>query len=381
MRDISSIYLRNIVDNLPHYIFWKDNKSKFLGSNVLFARAAGFASPSMLIGKDDFDMPWYLRAKEYIRIDQTIMSSGEAQIGFEEEQPQQDGSIATMLVSKVPMFDQNHDVIGLIGIYMDITDRKQIEHSLLEAKIKAETANQAKTEFLKNMRHDIRTPLNGIIGFAELIKEEDDLSLVKEYAGDLVKSSNALLEYMNEILEVVRITSGEEPMLKQKFDLFVKLESVVDLLRAKAASKKLFFDFEFDASIPRYLVGDPKRTHRIALELLANAITFTEKGYVKLKLAAEQIHDQQCILRLEVEDTGIGIPEEKQQDIFTQFSRLSPAYRGVHKGLGLGLSIVKEFVDELQGEIYVTKGHNKGTRFTCLLPMQIALIQNKEGCH
>lgn len=131
----------------------------------------------------------------------------------------------------------------------------------------------------------------------------------------------------------------------------------------------------FDEANPRYLIGDKIRIHRITLELIANALNFTNQGHVKLSALLAKRNEREVILKLIVEDTGIGIPKDKQHEIYVQFKRLTPSYQGIYKGVGLGLSVVKQFIDELDGEIYVESENREGSRFTCVIPLQEALLE------
>ncbi len=150
--------------------------------------------------------------------------------------------------------------------------------------MEAEAASKAKTEFMGILRHDIRTPLTGIVGFSEILKAESTEPRIKEYAENLVASSHALLNLMDKLLEAIHVSSGEIPMLRVKFDLLLTLEQVIALNRAKASEKSIELISEFDENLPQYVVGDKIRIHRIALELITNALNFTDQGQVKLKV-------------------------------------------------------------------------------------------------
>ena len=226
------------------------------------------------------------------------------------------------------MSNKQGKITGLLGISIDISDRKKIETELHRAKELAEAASQAKTEFLENMRHDIRTPLTGIVGFSDIIKSEADNPNIKEYADNLIASSHALLDLMDEVLEAIRVSSGEIPKLKKKFILNHIVQHAMDLNKAKAASKRLDFSMEFDKEIPQYLIGDSVRIHRIVLELLANALNFTDSGSVKLTVTLASRQNREIIIKLMVQDSGMGIPKDKQQEIFLHFKRLTPSYKG-----------------------------------------------------
>lgn len=254
-----------------------------------------------------------------------------------------------------------------------------MEDELKLAKDSAEAADRAKTEFLANIRHDIRTPLSGIVGFSEILKAESKEQHTKEYADNLIASSYALLDLMNEVLEAVRVSSGEIPKLKRKFDFKALLDKVVALHKAKASEKKILLNAIIDQKLPQYVIGDKIRIQRIISELIGNALNFTPKGHVTLTVELAKIQKRNMIIRIKVSDSGIGIPKDKQQDIYLQFKRLIPSYEGLYKGTGLGLYVVKQFIDELNGEIYVKSKLGEGTSFTCLIPLQKPLLDDNDG--
>ncbi|WP_218814505.1 ATP-binding protein [Rickettsiella endosymbiont of Dermanyssus gallinae] len=267
-------------------------------------------------------------------------------------------------------------VKGILDISIDITERKKSEKDLRIAKEKAEVANRAKTEFLENMRHDIRTPLSGIVGCAHLIQTQSkNPKKVEEYATDLVDSSNALLEFLNKILESIKVATGEIPLLKRRFGLHKILEQVVHLNKPQADVKNLHLHLDYDENIPPYLLGDPIRLQRIVLELVTNSLKYTDKGEIKVsaRLIDNKTRSGQLIIELRVSDTGMGIPKDKHHEIYTRFTRLTPSYQGIYPGTGLGLSVVKQFMDELGGEIQLDSQPNQGSTFTCFIPLQESL--------
>lgn len=368
MADNSAVYLKNIVDNLPHFIFWKDRESRFLGCNLFFANSAGFSSPAQIIGKSDYDMPWKDKAAQYIKDDQMIMTKCEPLIGVEEEQPQRDGSIAIMLVSKVPMFNEKHDVIGLLCIYMDITARKQMERNLAEAKERAEAANKAKTEFIANISHDFVTALTSILGLTQILKEKDlDRSTILSYLNDMEKSGNNLLQLINDIITFTKSDHGVESVRKDIIDFSKMAEDIYAMLHHKAEQKDLEFQITVNNEQQK-IISDKNRLTRIMMNLAGNAIKFTDSGKVSVKIIIENKTNKRVLLHIEVKDTGIGIPIDKQADIFERFSRIDPSYKGHESGAGLGLSIVKRFVEDLQGTIILDSYPDKGTTFIVDIP-------------
>ncbi|KTD80344.1 sensory histidine-kinase / response regulator, partial [Legionella worsleiensis] len=376
--------LKSILDNFPSDVYWKNKDGVWLGLNrhclMSLARMGVIKTPSEheVIGKTDYDLFNKVTADNY-RINDLKVINNQQEITLEETVNLSEGQIIYIHSIKKPLYDEQQQIIGIMGNTIDITHMKAIEHSLRNAEHQAKTANNAKTEFLENMRHDIRTPLSGIVGFSELLKSESNEPRIKEYAENLIASSHALLDLMDEVLEAVRVSSGEIPMLKRKFNLAQTLERVVSLYQARALEKKLELSFSLDKTLPNYVIGDRIRFHRIALELIGNALNFTDKGHVCIDVVLAKKEHHELVIKLTVTDSGIGIPKDKQQEIYLQFKRLTPSYQGIYKGAGLGLYIVKQFIDELGGEIYVDSEPRKGTVYTCLIPMQAALLDDASG--
>ncbi|WP_234999877.1 PAS domain-containing sensor histidine kinase, partial [Legionella quinlivanii] len=370
-------FLENLIALIPGHIYWLNERNEFLGCNNMQAKTAQLNSRHDIVGKTNYDMPWKNQAAELNKANDIARQTGTTQI--QEETIDTAAGRKTYLSYKEPLRDANQQIIGVLGVSLDISQIKKLESELRSAKELAEAASQAKTEFLDNMRHDIRTPLTGIVGFADLLKMDANTPHIQEYADNLIASSHALLELMDEVLEAIRVSSGEIPRLKKKFDLKAALEHVIKLNRARSAQKRLTLSLEFDETIPRYVIGDKVRIHRIILELVANALNFTDTGFVKLSAHLAKQEGKQLVLMLVVEDSGMGIPKDKQQEIYVQFKRLTPSYQGIYKGAGLGLSVVKQFVDELNGEIYVKSEPRKGSSFTCVIPLQEPLLDNDLG--
>ncbi|WP_298624103.1 response regulator [uncultured Legionella sp.] len=370
-------YYENILAHVPSHVYWLNKDNVYLGCNDAHAKTVGLSSRHEIVGKTNFDMPWREQADLMNILNQSVISTGIPQ--SQEEYTNINNVLRTYISQKTPLKNKSNEIIGVLGISIEITERKQLEESLRQAKDAAEAANHAKTEFLANMRHDIRTPLSGIIGFSELLKLEFTEPRINEYADNLVASSHALLNLMDEVLEAVRVSSGEIPMLKRKFNLTQTLEQVIALYLAHACGKNIKLSLILDESLPHYVIGDKIRVHRIALELIGNALNFTDVGHVTIKVTLAKKENNQLVIKMTVTDSGMGIPKDKQQEIYLQFKRLTPSYQGIYKGAGLGLYIVKQFIDDLNGEIYVESELQKGTCFTCLIPLQQPLINDSSG--
>lgn len=377
-KEQADMTLDNIVASMPGHVYWKDKNGVYLGCNNRQAQSLGFQHGSEVVGKTDFTLPWDAEIIDAIRTnDIRVMQTGQTETI--EEKAQMDGKEVIVLSQKTPLRNKHGVIVGVLGTSIDITARKKFEADLKVAKEKAEAANKAKTGFLENMRHDIRTPLMGIISFATIISEEVNDPKIKGYVDNLNASSTALLDLLNEILELIKVSSGDIPILKKKFEFKKRLNEVIKLNQAKALHKQIDLVFEHDDNVPRYLIGDSTRIHRIALELIANALNFTNQGSVRLITQLAKTDERDVVVKIIVEDTGIGIESETQQEIFLQFKRLTPSYEGIYKGAGLGLTIVKQFIDELQGEMYVQSTVGVGSRFICVLPLKKALLDEDLG--
>ena len=178
------------------------------------------------------------------------------------------------------------------------------------------------------------------------------------------------LNLLNEIIEIGQVESGRLPIYTKKFNVRKIIDDIVALVKPSLTDKKLKLQIKFDQSISYNLIGDPIRLHRIILNLVSNAIKFTDKGQVSITVELLKKLDGPVILQFKIEDTGIGIPSDKQDIIFSRFSRLTSSYEGTYKGTGLGLTIVKQFIDDLQGEVYVKSQIAKDSCFTCVIPFK-----------
>ncbi|WP_218813601.1 PAS domain-containing sensor histidine kinase [Rickettsiella endosymbiont of Dermanyssus gallinae] len=367
--------LDSIIAQLPGNVYWFSNDFIYLGCNENSARTLGMER-SETVGKDFSELMRRIKNVDK-KVINSMVEDGKQVIETNipklniEEPPfvGPEGQRLYWVANKVPLKNRKGETVGVIGISTEITKLK-------EAQQKAEAANQAKTEFLENMRHDIRTPLSGIVGCAHLIQmQSNNPKKVNEYAVDLIQSSDALLEFLNKILESIKVATGEIPLLKQRFDLHKELERIIRLNKPQAEVKHLKLHLDYDKTIPSYLLGDPVRIQNIALELVTNALKYTDKGEIKVSARLIKNEKREVIIELRVSDTGMGIPRDKHQEVYTRFTRLIPSYKGIYPGTGLGLSVVKQYIDDLNGEIRIESevGKGTGTTFTCLIPLQESL--------
>ncbi len=372
---IMEVFLKNITHALPGFIFWKDPHSVYLGCNLNYAKLVGLHSCEEIIGKTDHELNWQPTghsAEEFIQGDQDTLN-GHPITNQQETLVLPEGKKLVTLVSKLPIMDDDGQPLGIVGYFTDITALKNQERELRQAKQQTDAANQAKSAFITNISHDMRTPLSGMMGMAQQLAERLDHESDRMIVHDLIQSSQVLLNLLNQVIEFSRHEAGDLPVYDIQFNLRELVDHIVRLVKPSIQEKHLDFHVDYDDKIPSVLIGDPVRIQRILLNLVSNAIKFTPNGSVDLRITCMRRRHRRLVIQFEVRDTGIGIPPDKQRLIFTRFERLHPAYQGRYPGFGLGLALVKQFITELDGEIAVNSREDQGTTFTVLIPLRESL--------
>ncbi len=253
----------------------------------------------------------------------------------------------------------------ITGTLMDITERKNFEKELVASKLLAEQALAAKSEFLSNMSHEIRTPMNAIVGLTEiLLREEGDLSPQARRNLELVEySADNLLVIINDILDYSKIEANKIELENIPFDLQKMLQKLLDTWRLKAQGKNLELKLEWDEKLPDQLLGDPYRLNQILLNLISNALKFTQEGFVSIIVKLRSVKNERYDILFEVKDTGIGIPKGKLKSIFESFTQAYTDTTRNFGGTGLGLAISKRLVELQSGEIWADSEISKGSSF------------------
>jgi PAS domain S-box-containing protein len=358
--------LRSLMDHLPDTIYFKDEKSRFLRVNPAAARGFGLDDPAKARGKTDADFFKTEHATEALRDEQKLVRTGIPIVGKEEKETWPDGRVTWVSTTKLPLRDRTGRVVGSFGVSRDVTEKKQAEEELRKAKEAAEAANRAKSEFLASMSHEIRTPMNGVIGMTELALDTELTREQREYLTMVKVSAESLLTIINDILDFSKIEAHKMYLETVPFALRDHLGDTVKALAVRAQQKGLELACHVLADVPDVLLGDPGRLRQILVNLVGNAIKFTESGEVVVRVSPvvrEVVDDTTIDLHFEVIDTGIGIPPEKQGLIFEAFAQADHSTTRKYGGTGLGLSIAAQLAELMHGHIRVDSAVGKGSTF------------------
>jgi PAS domain S-box-containing protein len=515
--------LVNIINSIPQSVFWKDRNSVYLGCNTVFARDANCNSADELIGKNDYELCWIDKAEDYIKDDQEVILNNCPKYEIIETLPQAGGSFRWISTTKLPLLDDEGNVIGVLGVFEDITKKKLAEeklkksetilresqriarlgswelnlivneltwsdeifrifeidsknfkatyeafldaihpddretvnnayinsvknrtpydivHRLLlkngtikfvhercetiyneayiplrslgtvqditerklaeeelrryreqledlvkertreladsnmqlqKAKEAAESANRAKSIFLANMSHELRTPMNAIIGFSEIMERVVEDPKQKSYLSKIQAGGNTLLSLINDVLDISKIEAGKLALKYGPVSIHKLFEETVQIFEHRFVEKNLEYSLEILPGIPQCVILDEMRLRQILLNLIGNAVKFTHKGKISIKVWSEYLNEneQSCFnLFFSIEDTGIGIPEDQLENIFKPFEQHKGKSGYDYEGTGLGLSITRNLITALNGNISVSSVVDEGTTFTVIL--------------
>lgn len=370
----NSIILRSIIDSTPDIVFVKDAQGRYVVVNAAVFR--WFSEPiGTIIGKNDTEIFEPKTAQRIIAADQKIMTTGES-LTYEEVLPE-NGMMITFLTTKFPWRDANGQIIGVMGISHDISDRKQVENELQKAKVAAEAANKAKSIFLANMSHELRTPLNAILGFSQLLQYSPNLSQEEQESIYLImESGEHLLTMINQVLDLSKLEAQRTTLTETSFDLIRFLNDLDDMFQFKANLKGLQLIFDYSDHLPQYIKADEVKLKQVLINLLSNALKFTEEGGVSVRVATmirqsfvisnadkqRTNNNGQTTLYFEVEDTGLGIAADELEQLFQPFVQTKTGIQS-QQGTGLGLAISKQFVKLMGGNLSVSSEVGRGSIF------------------
>ncbi len=355
-------FLQSLLDNIPVNIFRLDAEGRFTFVNRVFCATVGQTSAEIL-GRIVLGDPPPEVVEKFRRENQRILETGEPYEAIEEDLAAQ-GKRSFIHIIKVPIRDAAGARIGVQGMFWDVTDRVLADEAMREAKAAAEAAGKAKSEFLANMSHEIRTPMNAVIGMTGLLLDTKLDAVQREFAETVRSSADNLLTIVNDILDFSKIDAGKLTFETLDFDVVDAVEGTLDMLAERVHTKGVELASEVAPNVPRRLRGDPGRLRQVLLNLIGNALKFTEQGEVVARVSLVSRTELDAVLRFDVIDTGIGITPEVQDRLFQAFTQADSSTTRRYGGTGLGLAISRKLVEMMQGAISVRSALGKGTTFS-----------------
>ncbi len=354
-------FLACIVESSDYAIFGTDRSGTIVSWNAAAEALFGYSAKEAL-GKHVSLLVPPERGKEVPRVLEGL-AQGERISHLETTPMRKDGTRVDVSLTISPIRAADGGVIGAATIAHDISERKRAALELRRAKEGAEAANRAKSQFLANMSHEIRTPMNGVLGMTDLALNTDLTTEQREYLELAKTSADRLLAVINDILDFSKIEAGKLDLDVTPFDLHDNLAKIVTPLALRAQQKGLELICDLRPEVPQQIIADPTRLAQVVGNLLENAIKFTSRGEVELRVALERQHANRATLHFSVRDTGIGIPQEKQKSIFEAFAQADGSTSRRYGGTGLGLTISARLVEMMGGQIWVDSHPEKGSCF------------------
>ncbi|MDH3693567.1 MAG: ATP-binding protein [Gammaproteobacteria bacterium] len=367
--EVSEANYRDLFENSTDIVVTYDLQGKITSANHAVERVLGYTRDEAL------SMNWRIlvapshrrKAVDLLR----QLTGGERHLEFELDMLRKDGTVCTLEMGSRPIV---HDgkVVGVHGTARDITRRIEFENALVEARKAAEEASMAKSNFVARMSHEVRTPITGIIGFLDLLTHTDLTQQQREFLELVRVSAERLTTIVNDALNFAQIEAGEMEIQNEPFALYQTVCQSVELLRPVAQSKKLDLMVQFSNDVPAHLYGDATRVSQVVLNLVNNAVKFTESGSVSVDVSNRSREADQVVIDIAVTDTGIGIPQDKVTQLFAPFQQIDDARTRKFEGTGLGLTITKHLVELMGGSLRIESRPNKGSRFVAQMPFVVA---------
>ncbi len=365
---IKQMHVSALVNSIQDHVWQVDRQGRYEQANPAFLKAHSIEL-SQLLGMTPKQMFGQERGGRYDANNHSVMDSGETVIREDVAPHPQTGEPMYLELIKTPLKNEAGECIGLVGIARDVTARKQVEAALMQAKDSAEMAERAKAEFLANMSHEIRTPMNAVIGMSDLLLETSLSEEQREFAETIRNSSDQLLALINDILDFSKIESGHLNLEQVPVSLNDCVESALDLTSKPATTKGLDLLYWIDDEVPRTVLGDSTRLRQVFVNLISNAVKFTQQGEVVVTLTRRLSGDGSPLLHASVRDTGIGIPADRLDRLFQVFSQVDASTTRHFGGTGLGLAICKRLVNLMGGRIWVESESGVGSNFQFEIPM------------
>lgn len=361
---------RLLADHASDVIAVYDVSGKFSYLSPSVFELLGY-TPEELVGRTPYDL---IVEEDHARVTNEFLLAASSHLpaAVEYRVLTKDGRI--LWLEARPRYRRNEkgQIVEITDSVRDVTERRQRETSLAVARAAAENAARVKSEFLANMSHEIRTPMNGVMGFTELLGGTPLDAEQRRYVDMIADSGRSMMQLLNDILDVSKIEAGQMRLAAEPVDIRHKLRSVVSLMEPAAAAKGISISSMIDDALPSLIVGDQLRLRQILMNLVGNAVKFTQHGRVMLA-ATKTVDDAGASLLIEVRDTGIGIPADCLETIFEKFSQADTSIARDFGGTGLGLSITKKLIELMGGTLSVVSKVGKGTTFAVHLPLLLPL--------
>ncbi|MGL2992585.1 PAS domain S-box protein [Flavobacterium sp. TSSA_36] len=359
---------RNIISNMNLGLIEVDNHEVIQFTNQTFLNMSGYEMEE-LIGKNPSDIFVFGENFETMQRKRELRKNGVSDV-YQIPIKDKRGDLKWWAISGAPNYDDKGNLVGSVGIHLDITDQKKLELELNQQKQKAEEASKAKEVFLANMSHEIRTPLNAIIGFLRELGKQELTDLQKKYIDNSTVASRHLLAILNNILDISKIEAGEMELEKEDFLFSESIDKVIKVLQPLAKQKGLRLQASIDPKINKVFKADSLRIEQILFNLVGNSLKFTSKG--RIDLICEVLSDRTSTQKIQIKvmDTGIGMDQSYIETIFKKFSQEDKAVTRKFGGTGLGMAITKELLMLMQGEIKIESEKGKGTTFFISLPLE-----------
>ena len=365
--------LKAIFNNVPFQMWLKDVDSNYLTINQPFMEYFSITSESDIIGKDALDIWDSDTARHFIEQDKLVMQNQE--LSSVEELVDFKHKSVWFEIFRAPIIDENGQLLGTTGIARDINSRKIADKALQQAVASAEAANEAKSKFLAIMSHEIRNPLNAVVGMTRMLNDAGITGPNKKLIENIKTSSDHLLLIINDVLDFSKIESGEMLLEETSFNVQDVLERVYNAHVFIAKEKNIDLRYQIDSRITHSHTGDPLRLQQVLSNLISNAIKFTPEGSIDIRCELVKNAAKYNRLRFEVQDTGIGISAENQEKVFESFKQEDNTISRTHGGSGLGLAISKQIVELMGGKLKLESTKNIGSKFYFTIDMKVVESQ------
>ncbi|GAB3362496.1 MULTISPECIES: response regulator [Giesbergeria] len=360
-----------LIDTIPMPVFYKDAQGRYLGLNRAYTQAFGQRREDLL-GRTVLELDYLGSAlrEEFQQATQIALGCMQAPVHREIDIPHADGQLHHMLYWLQGFAQPDGQPGGVIGVFVDITERQRAAQELQQAKERAEQSVALKSSFLANMSHEIRTPMNAIIGMSHLALQSGLNERQRDYIGKIEQASRHLMGILNDILDFSRVEAGKLRIDPRPFVLDQVLAGVIDVIGQKAAAQGLELICDVAPDVPTHLVGDALRIGQILINYANNAVKFTERGEIGVAVRVQEECDARVLLRFEVRDTGIGLAPEQLPQLFQSFQQADASTTRKYGGTGLGLAICKSLAELMGGQVGVQSQWGEGSTFWFTVPVQ-----------